>query len=56
MFNQHWFLSLSDAKIKLSSWREDYNNNRPHSSLNYLSSEELTKSCQNQQEKNNQET
>jgi putative transposase len=33
--NQHWFLSLSDAKVKLELWREDYNSSRPHSSLNY---------------------
>ncbi len=45
--NQHWFLSLAAAKTKLSSWREDYNRNRPHSSLGYLSPEEFTKSCQN---------
>lgn len=31
--NQHWFLSLSDARAKIEAWREDYNNNRPHSSL-----------------------
>lgn len=31
--NQHWFLSLEDAKSKISAWREDYNKNRPHSSL-----------------------
>jgi putative transposase len=54
--NQHWFLSLADAKTKLSSWREDYNHNRPHSSLNYLSPEEFTKSYQNQQEGTNPKT
>lgn len=43
--NQHWFLSLSDAKLKLDSWRDDYNRNRPHSSIGYQSPEEFAKSC-----------
>lgn len=33
--NQHWFLSLEDAKEKLSAWRNEYNTQRPHSSLGY---------------------
>ncbi len=31
--NEHWFLSLEDAREKIESWRQDYNENRPHSSL-----------------------
>ena len=31
--NQHWFLSLEDAQTKVDAWREDYNRERPHSSL-----------------------
>ena len=31
--NEHWFLSLEDAKEKVEEWRRDYNLNRPHSSL-----------------------
>lgn len=42
--NQHWFLNLQDAKNKLESFREDYNHNRPHSSLAYQTPEEFTKS------------
>jgi len=34
--NANWFTSLSDAKRKIESWRQDYNQQRPHSSLNYL--------------------
>ncbi len=34
--NEHWFLSLDDARQKIESWREDYNNHRPHSSLDNL--------------------
>lgn len=31
--SQHWFLSVEDARRTLDLWKEDYNNNRPHSSL-----------------------
>lgn len=31
--SQHWFLDLADAQTTLNSWRDDYNNIRPHSSL-----------------------
>jgi len=31
----HWFLSLEDAKLKIETWRRDYNEYRPHSSLGY---------------------
>lgn len=31
--NQHWFLSLEDARQEIENWRKDYNENRPHSSL-----------------------
>ena len=31
--NAHWFLSLADAREKIESWRADYNQYRPHSSL-----------------------
>jgi len=34
--NEHWFLSLEDAREKIESWREDYNQHRPHSSLDNL--------------------
>jgi putative transposase len=39
--NAHWFLSLADAKEKIESWRSDYNTFRPHSSLNYLTPNEV---------------
>jgi len=31
--NQHWFTSLEDARAKIEAWRQDYNGQRPHSSL-----------------------
>lgn len=31
--SQHWFLDLADARRTLENWKEDYNNNRPHSAL-----------------------
>jgi putative transposase len=35
--NEHWFLSLEDAREKIEEWRQDYNENRPHSSLGNIS-------------------
>ena len=34
--NANWFTSLSDARRKIEDWRQDYNQQRPHSALNYL--------------------
>jgi putative transposase len=31
--NEHWFVSLADAKAVIEDWRLDYNTVRPHSSL-----------------------
>jgi putative transposase len=31
--SQHWFTSLEDAAQRLEEWRNEYNNDRPHSSL-----------------------
>lgn len=33
--NQHWFVSLGDARRIIDAWRDDYNAVRPHSSLGY---------------------
>jgi putative transposase len=35
--NEHWFLSLEDATEKIEAWRGHYNEERPHSSLDYRS-------------------
>jgi len=42
--NANWFTSLSDARRKIETWRQDYNEQRPHSSLKYLPPVEF---CQN---------
>ncbi len=33
--NASWFRTLADAREKISSWRDEYNGERPHSSLDY---------------------
>jgi putative transposase len=33
--NEHWFLSLRDARQIVEAWRQDYNRERPHSGLGY---------------------
>jgi len=33
--NEHWFLTLDDARETIEDWRIDYNTVRPHSSLGY---------------------
>jgi len=35
--NTHWFLSMTDAKVKIDAWRTDYNASRRHRALNDLS-------------------
>ncbi|HED1244715.1 TPA: IS3 family transposase [Enterobacter bugandensis] len=44
--NVHWFLSLEDAQEKIECWRQEYNQQRPHSSLNNLTPEEFIRSLQ----------
>ncbi len=42
--NVHGFLSLDDAQEKVEHWRQEYNQQRPHSSLNNLTPEEFIRS------------
>lgn len=39
--NMHWFTDLTDASNKLQAWQEDYNESRPHRSLNNLTPSEF---------------
>lgn len=39
--NDHWFVSLHDARERVSAWRRDYNENRPHSAIDYLTPSEF---------------
>lgn len=43
--NANWFLNLADAKQKIERWREDYNAERPHSSLAYRTPAEFAQTC-----------
>lgn len=33
--NDQWFSTLFEARVLIEAWRNDYNSNRPHSSLGY---------------------
>lgn len=39
--NAHWFRTVNDAKEKIETWRHQYNTDRMHSSLNYLTPQEF---------------
>jgi putative transposase len=39
--NQHWFLSLDEARAVTEAWREDYNRVRPHGALGNRTPSEL---------------
>lgn len=41
--NANWFTSMSDARRKIEAWRKDYNENRPHSALNYRTPAEFAR-------------
>jgi putative transposase len=49
--NQHWFLSLADAKSKIEDWWREYNSHRPHSSLGYKTPEEFIALARHSSEK-----
>jgi putative transposase len=39
--NEHWFSTLAEARALINAWRLDYNERRPHSSLEYLTPAEF---------------
>jgi putative transposase len=42
----HWFRNLFDARTKISGWKTEYNEVRPHSSLAYRTPSEFARVCQ----------
>jgi putative transposase len=49
--NTHWFLSLEDAYEKINDWVSEYNNFRPHSSLNEMTPQEFIEKEEGQDSK-----
>jgi len=47
--NASWFTSLADARKKIESRRADYNQDRPHSSLQYRTPSEFAALLRQQQ-------
>ncbi len=45
--NMEWFRSRSEAKVIIEAWRKQYNQIRPHSSLEYLTPNEFIKTLPN---------
>ncbi len=43
--NQHWFLSLADARHKIAAWRIAYNETRPHGALGWATPAEFARQC-----------
>ena len=41
--NTNWFVNLADARRKIETWRKEYNEERPHSSLGYRTPEEFAR-------------
>jgi putative transposase len=34
--NEHWFINMAHARSVIERWRIEYNTDRPHSALGYL--------------------
>ena len=45
--NEHWFSDILHARKIINDWRQDYNESRPHSSLNYQTPAEFAASWRN---------
>lgn len=39
--DQHWFSTIAEVKKETNKWRKNYNEDRPHSSLRYLTPKEF---------------
>lgn len=45
--NEHWFSVIIHERKIINEWRQDYNECRPHSSLNYLTPSEFATGWRN---------
>ena len=43
--NEHWFVTMAQARQVIEKWRIEYNTERPHSSLGDLTPEQFAKSA-----------
>ena len=43
--NDHWFITMDQARRIIEAWRIEYNTERPHSSLGNLTPEEFAERC-----------
>lgn len=41
--NVHWFKTLTDARLTIEAWRQEYNQLRPHSALGQATPEEFAR-------------
>jgi putative transposase len=41
--NASWFGNLFEARVKIAAWKEEYNEERPHSSLGYVTPREFAR-------------
>lgn len=46
--NEHWFVSLRQAKSLIEDWRVEYNTERPHGALGYLTPEQFAQAHRQQ--------
>ena len=46
--NEHWFHSLAHARAVIQAWRQDYNEQRPHSMLGYQTPAEVAEQLRQQ--------
>lgn len=44
--DQNWFRGLAEASQIIEAWREDYNHERPHSALGYMSPMEFLRTAE----------
>jgi putative transposase len=47
--NDHRFLTLEHARAIIATWRRDYNESRPHSSLGYMTPAEFARSVRSEE-------